>query len=166
MSNDIHERLRTLNPAAEIQDATEIRSPMDLSGGTLGHSDFPPFTHRSDYRSAVMKTDKILAADDLMGMLQLMVNRLGSGLLRIKGLARIEESEFLWALQVSGQIVHEPSVVRSENPLPAHTQLVVITKDTDPALAVSIFDAFVGNVSQDTPDKQALQNNPLTIPGM
>ena len=45
------------------------------------------------------------------------------------------------------------------------TRLVLITKDIAPDFVQRLFDAFVGKVSVDTPDRAALLDNPLAIPG-
>jgi hypothetical protein len=42
---------------------------------------------------------------------------------------------------------------------------VVITKNCDPKLIQTVFDAFIGNLAIDTPDKAAITNNPLAMPG-
>jgi hypothetical protein len=41
----------------------------------------------------------------------------------------------------------------------------MITKDLSETFVRKLFDAFMGNTQTDTPDKQALDQNPLAVPG-
>jgi hypothetical protein len=44
--------------------------------------------------------------------------------------------------------------------------MVLITKDLSQDFVQSLFDAFTGTPRIDQPDRQALEDNPLAIPGM
>ena len=41
----------------------------------------------------------------------------------------------------------------------------MITRDLSEDFVRKLFNAFVGNTAVDTADKQAMENNPLAIPG-
>ena len=45
------------------------------------------------------------------------------------------------------------------------TRLVLITQDLDEAYVRELFDAFTGKVMVDRPDRQAMMDNPLAVPG-
>ena len=158
--------LRKMNANAKICAAAEVRTLNDLTSNTVPKEGQSNMAHSKSYRSAIMKFDRRLSSQDLLGMLHMLVNQFGPQLLRIKGFAGIEESENPVIVQVSGSIVHdlEVSNVMSFGGH-ATTELVAITKDLDPANVVSIFDGFCGNMAIDAADKDALLNNPLAIPG-
>jgi hypothetical protein len=44
--------------------------------------------------------------------------------------------------------------------------MVLIGSDLDESYVRRLFDAFTGRPSIDTPDREALENNPLSIPGI
>jgi hypothetical protein len=44
--------------------------------------------------------------------------------------------------------------------------MVLITKDLPEAFVKDLFDAFLGKPRIDTPDRAALNDNPLAVPGM
>jgi hypothetical protein len=46
------------------------------------------------------------------------------------------------------------------------TRMVLITKDLPEDFVKTLFDAFLGKPRIDTPDRAALESNPLAIPGM
>jgi len=159
--------LRKLNPAAQVSFASEIKSLDSLIAVNPEKPNVPVSVHSGKYRSMIMQTDNRLSVNDLVGMLHMMVNQFGPDLLRIKGFAYVEENPDPLIVQVSGSIVHDLEPASgSISWQKDETLLVAIVKDIDPARVVSIFDGFVGNVATGTPDRDALLDNPLAIPGV
>lgn len=153
------------NQTALIINDPETLTPKLISQRSLKPQDHA-HGHASEFTSVLLETDKTLDIKTIAGLLHHLSNAIGENLLRIKGFAKIEEDlAHPLLVQVSGQVVHDfekhaewPSDIRK-------TQLVVIAKHTDPKMIRTIFDAFMGNLAIDTPDKQAVMDNPLSIPG-
>ncbi|MDJ0613642.1 MAG: GTP-binding protein [Rhizobiaceae bacterium] len=165
-SGDTPTALRKLNPTAKIGLARDVNSIEDFVAKPGEKHDLSAIGHPSRFRSAVMRTQKRLSVQDLIGMLHMITSQFGSQILRVKGFALIEESVEPVIVQVSGAIIHdlEKLSVSLDHRL-EETELVVITNELDPGRVVSVFDGFCGNVGADRPDKEALLNNPLAIPG-
>ena len=92
----------------------------------------------------------------------------GEKLLRMKGIVLMSTSpERPLALHGVQSVFHPPER------LPAwpegsdrRTRLVLITKDLPEAFLRDLFDAFTGTPKIDRPDRAALEDNPLAIPGL
>jgi len=68
-------------------------------------------------------------------------------------------------VQLCGSLIHEPRYLTAW-PQPApETILVVIVRDMDPAKIARLFDVFTGKLMIDTPDYDAVEQNPLATPG-
>ncbi len=142
----------TLNPSAISQ---RVIKPDDA-----------PHNHRSNFTSLLLETDQTLDIKTIAGLLHHLSSSLGENLLRIKGFAKVDaHPDKPLLIQVSGQVVHDFEIRSEWNSQEAKTQLVIIAKNSDPKMIKTIFDAFMGNLAIDTPDKTTVMNNPLSIPG-
>jgi G3E family GTPase len=142
----------SLNPHIISQ---RVIKPSDLAHG-----------HTTKFTSMLLETDQLLDITTIAGLLYHLTSALGDNLLRIKGFAKIDAHPNKPLLvQVSGQVVHDFEILENWKTEPSKTQLVVIAKNIDPKLIQTIFDAFMGNLAIDTPDKNAVMDNPLSIPG-
>ena len=153
------------NRTALILDEVENISPELISQRSIKPSD-KTHSHRSDFTSLLLETMQVLDIKTVAGLLNHLSNATGENLLRIKGFVRVEEHPTQPLLvQVSGQIVHDFEKYEEWMFENRNTQLVVIAKNTDPKMIQTIFDAFIGNLAIDTPDRNAVMDNPLSIPG-
>ncbi|WP_419906838.1 CobW family GTP-binding protein [Hoeflea sp.] len=90
----------------------------------------------------------------------------GEQLLRMKGIVAVADRPEQPLVIHGVQSVFHPQVR-----LPAwpdddrRTRLVLITRDLDESYVSRLFHAFTGVPQVDTPDRQALEGNPLAIPG-
>lgn len=153
------------NRTALILDEADHMSPELISQRSIKPSD-KTHSHRSEFSSLLLETTQMLDIKTVAGLLHHLSNAIGQNLLRIKGFVKVEEHPAQPLLvQVSGQIVHD--FEKHENWMfeNRNTQLVVIAKNTDPKMIQTIFDAFIGNTAIDTPDRNAVMDNPLSIPG-
>ena len=123
-------------------------------------------THAERYETRVLETDTRLAFSDLIGFLHMLSNQLGTGLLRLKGFALLNDRKQPVVIQMSGQLLHPPIAVDNPANFPEKTQLVVITKGVDSNVATELFRGFAGDPQIDSPDREAILNNPLSIPGV
>jgi len=121
--------------------------------------------HKNAFSSIVLETDKPQPLPQWIGFLNYLASACNETLLRAKGLALVEETDKPVILQMSGPIVHAPVELEGRKTEITSTRLVVILKDGNPNLVQSLFDSFFDNPQTDTPDREALTNNPLAIPG-
>jgi G3E family GTPase len=92
----------------------------------------------------------------------------GERLLRMKAIVALSDRpERPVVLHGVQNIFHPPVRLPAwPDPTDRRTRMVLITKDLPEAFVKDLFDAFVGKPRIDTPDRAALENNPLAIPGM
>ena len=157
--------IQKYNQTALIIENPPSLTPTEISQRSI-KSTKPQHSHRTNYTSLLLETNQTLDVKTVAGLLHHLSNMLGENLLRIKGFAKIDtHSNQPLLVQVSGQIVHDFEI-REEWPIKKQsTQLIVITKNIEPQIIQTIFDAYMGNLAIDTPDKQAVMENPLSIPG-
>lgn len=164
-TSDTRRFVQNYNPMA-----LAIEDPSSLSPSTISQRAIKPnkpsHGHGTKFTSLLLETEQLLDVKTISGLLHHFASTLGEDLLRIKGFAKIDTHPSKPLLvQVSGQVVHDFEILdkwKTEKPA---TQLVVIAKNIDPKLIQTIFDAFMGNLAIDTPDKNTVMDNPLSIPG-
>ncbi|MGI9353024.1 MAG: CobW family GTP-binding protein [Rhizobiaceae bacterium] len=123
--------------------------------------------HSGEFSSLVLESSASQSVITLVGFLHYLGGVCGPSLLRVKGFANSDEhTEGPVLLQMSGPIVHDPVKLENWPDGIPRTQLTVIGKDIDLALIQSAFNGFFGIAGIDTPDRDALIDNPLSIPGV
>jgi len=92
----------------------------------------------------------------------------GEKLLRMKGIVLMENSpERPLVLHGVQSVFHPPERLAAwPEGAERRTRLVLITKDLPEAFVRDLFDAFTGTPKIDRPDRAALADNPLAIPGL
>ena len=92
----------------------------------------------------------------------------GEKLLRMKAVVALaDDLDRPLILHGVQSIFHAPErLARWPDPADRRTRMVLITKDLPQEFVQSLFDAFTGTPRIGQPDRQALENNPLAIPGM
>ncbi|MDK4739796.1 GTP-binding protein [Rhizobium sp. CNPSo 3464] len=92
----------------------------------------------------------------------------GEKLLRMKAIvAMSDRPERPVVLHGVQNIFHPPVRLPAwPNPEDRRTRMVIITKDLPEDFVKGLFDAFLSKPRVDTPDRAALQDNPLAVPGM
>ncbi|CAN7440663.1 GTP-binding protein [Rhizobium rhizogenes] len=92
----------------------------------------------------------------------------GEKLLRMKAIVSVSDRpERPVVLHGVQNIFHPPVRLPAwPDPNDRRTRMVVITKDLPEDFVKGLFDAFLSKPSIDTPDRAALQDNPLAVPGM
>ncbi|MBX5050959.1 CobW family GTP-binding protein [Rhizobium lentis] len=124
--------------------------------------------HDASIRSFSIVEEKPIDPMALEMFVDLLRSAHGEKLLRMKAIVSVSDRpERPLVLHGVQSIFHPP--VR----LPAwpdsqdrRTRMVLITKDLPEAFVKDLFDAFLGKPRIDTPDRSALADNPLAIPGM
>lgn len=122
--------------------------------------------HIGTIRSTTLRYDGAVTPQMLEAFLFEASRQLGASLLRLKGFARLEgAAAHNWLVQMVQGVISPPES-RDFIPLNADTlQIVAIADDVVLARLRLIFDGIFGKGAIDTPDAQALRDNPLSIAG-
>lgn len=125
-----------------------------------------PNRHDAHIRAFCLATDRPIAAATLDLFLDLLRSAHGPKLLRVKGVVRLaEEPERPLVLHVVQHVVHPVAQLERWPDEDRRTRLVFITRDLDEGFVKRMFDAFVGTLAPDTPDRTAMTDNPLQVSG-
>ena len=124
--------------------------------------------HRSDgIRSFSLETDRPVRFDAIAGFLQILSDTAGKRILRMKGVVLLAEDPGrpLVLHGVQG-FMHPPAQLPGwPGQTPPKTRIVLIGQNLDERYARDLFSAFTGGIAPDTADRQAIEANPLAIPG-
>jgi G3E family GTPase len=124
--------------------------------------------HDSSIRSFSIVEDKPIDPVALEMFIDLLRSAHGEKLLRMKAIVALSDRpERPLVLHGVQNIFHAPERLPAwPDPQDRRTRMVLITKDLPEAFVKDLFDAFLGKPRIDTPDRAALNDNPLAIPGM
>ena len=118
--------------------------------------------HDDHIGSFVIATDQPIPAGTLEMFLELLRASHGSSLLRVKGIVNVAEMPDTPVVVHGVQHVFHPTARLERWPDDDHrTRIVFITRDLPERTVRELFDAFMGRVAPDRPDKAALTDNPL-----
>jgi G3E family GTPase len=165
-------RLHDLDPTLWIADARTI-SPADVlapggrSGraalGSIGHGHHSHHRHGA-IRAFSLTADAPLQSWQLASFLDVLRERHGPRLLRMKGIVRIAEDpgrpRLLQAVQ---HVLHPVAVLPAWPTGDLRTRLVFIVDGLEPQAIEDLFAAFRGEPRLDRPDATALTDNPLAL---
>lgn len=92
----------------------------------------------------------------------------GEKLLRMKAIVALSDKPEKPVVLHGVQAIFHPPVRLPAWPDPEdrRTRMVLIVKDLPESFVRTLFDAFLGKPRIDTPDRAALEDNPLAVPGM
>ena len=122
--------------------------------------------HDARIRAFTLTEDRAIDPDALEMFVDLLRSSQGEQLLRMKGIVRMsDDQERPVVLHGVQSIFHPPVRLAAWPDEDRRTRLVVITRDLGEDYVVRLFAAFTGLPRVDTPDRQAIENNPLSIPG-
>ncbi len=144
------------------------RIPVCFSGERTIPSGKPHASHdhAQRYCSVRLETQTLLDIPQTAGLLHHLASTIGEGLLRVKGFVRVREHpDKPLVVQVSGPMVHDFGVMDHWPDGHEHTTLIAIMANGLQIPVQTTFDAFCGHLAADTPDRQALTENPLSVPG-
>ncbi|MDR3376944.1 MAG: GTP-binding protein [Ancalomicrobiaceae bacterium] len=138
-----------------------------------GHGHGPGATHVHDrnrhdarIRAFTLSTERPVSAAAIELFLELMQSAHGPKLLRMKGIVQlVEDPERPLVLHAVQHVMHPPARLPAWPDADRRTRLVFITRDLDESFVARLFGAFTGEVATDTPDRAALEDNPLAIAG-
>ena len=123
--------------------------------------------HDARIRAFTLTEDRPIDPDALEMFVDLLRSSQGEQLLRMKGIVKLaDDLERPVVLHGVQSIFHPPVRLAAWPDDDRRTRLVVITRDLGEDYVARLFAAFTGKPQIDTPDRQAIKNNPLSIPGL
>jgi G3E family GTPase len=124
--------------------------------------------HGADIRSFSIVHDRPIDPMALEMFVDLLRSAHGEKLLRMKAIVAMSDNPDRPLILHGVQAVFHPPQRMAAWPHPSdrRTRMVLITKDLPEAFVRDLFDAFTGKPRIDRPDRQALEDNPLAVPGL
>ncbi|MBB4065152.1 CobW family GTP-binding protein [Gellertiella hungarica] len=124
--------------------------------------------HDRSIRSFSILHDRPVSPMALEMFIDLLRSAHGEKLLRMKGIVALaDDPDRPVVLHGVQQVFHPPvRLERWPDAEDRRTRLVLITQDLPEAFVTELFDAFTGTPRVDRPDRAALEDNPLAVPGM
>lgn len=124
--------------------------------------------HNASIRSFSIIEEKPIDPMALDMFIDLLRSAHGEKLLRMKAIVSVSDRpERPLVLHGVQSIFHPPVRLAAwPDPQDKRTRMVLITKDLPEAFVKDLFDAFLGKPRIDRPDRAALSDNPLAIPGV
>ncbi|ACS38897.1 MULTISPECIES: CobW family GTP-binding protein [Methylorubrum] len=131
-----------------------------------GHHHHDVNRHDAAIRAFHLTSDEPVPRPTFEMFLDLLRSAHGPKLLRLKGLVALaDDPERPVVVHGVQHVVHTPVTLPAWPDADRRSRLVLIVRDLDPAFVRRIWDAFLGKPALDTPDRAALTDNPLAIPG-
>nr|WP_247653792.1 GTP-binding protein [Labrenzia sp. PHM005] len=122
--------------------------------------------HSAAIRAFTLSTDRPVSASALEMFLDLLRSAHGPKLLRVKGIVQLaEDPERPVVIHGVQHVFHPPATLEAWPDDDRRTRMVFITKDLPEGFVRKIFEAFSGALRPDTPDSQAMLDNPLAVSG-
>ena len=187
------DRLRALNPGAPVLDAADHEAGVaqlfecglyDPATKTVDvarwlrdeayHDAHAHHHHHADVnrhdariRAFTLTHDRPIDPSALEMFVDLLRSAHGAQLLRMKGIVAVSDDPERPVVLHGVQTLFHPPVRLPAWPKGGdrRTRLVLITRDMSESFVRDLFDAFVGKPQVDRPDRAALADNPLAIPG-
>ncbi len=124
--------------------------------------------HSQSIRSFSILYDKLVSPMALDMFVDLLRSAHGEKLLRMKAIVGLSDNpDRPVVLHGVQQVFHPPVRLAAwPDPMDRRTRLVLITDDLPESFVRDLFDAFTGTPRIDRPDRAALEDNPLAVPGM
>lgn len=175
--NSSIDRLKKLNPNAIIIDKKDfIKAPLFLAKSATqeiavnehshDHHAHDINIHNKNICCTTLRHDKPISKGTIDMFLDLLFSAHSQHMLRIKGLVNIEGVSSPLLIQGVGGSLGEPSMLPNWPSKDTSTRITVFLEDMDADFVQRLFAGFVGTPLIDTPDKQALTDNPLSILGI
>ncbi|GAK69671.1 putative cobalamin synthesis protein [Agrobacterium rubi TR3 = NBRC 13261] len=124
--------------------------------------------HNASIRSFSIVHDKPIDPMALEMFVDLLRSAHGEKLLRMKAIVQLSDNlDRPLVLHGVQSIFHPPQRLAAwPDASDKRTRMVLITNDLPEAFVKDLFGAFTGVAKIDTPDRQAVTDNPLAVPGM
>jgi G3E family GTPase len=121
-----------------------------------------PNRHDAHIRAFALKAPDAIPAGALETFLDLVRSLHGPNLLRVKGVAKLaEHPDRPVVIHAVQHLMHPPAVLERWPDGDHSTRMVFIVRDIDPRAITALFDALLGRIAPDRPDRAAIEDNPL-----
>jgi G3E family GTPase len=118
--------------------------------------------HDDRVRAFTLASDEAIPAATFELFLELLKSMHGPNLLRVKGIVKIEEmAERPVVIHGVQHVFHPPAQLDAWPDDDRRTRMVFIVRDIEPRAVRELFDAFLGRLRPDQPDRAAYVDNPL-----
>lgn len=118
--------------------------------------------HDDRVRAFTLASDEAIPAATFELFLELLKSMHGPNLLRVKGIVKIEEmAERPVVIHGVQHVFHPPAQLDAWPDDDRRTRMVFIVRDIEPRAVRELFDAFLGRLRPDQPDRAAYADNPL-----
>ena len=149
------------DPATKLPDVARWLNEAALDPDDAGHA------HDDGIKAFALTSDQAMGSAAFDMFMDLLRGAHGPKLLRVKGVVKIAEFPDRPVVIHGAQHVFHPTTVLDAWPDgDARTRIVFILKDMEPQVIQALYDAFLGTARPDQPDRAALTDNPLAIPGL
>lgn len=140
----------------------------DHHHGDHGHHHHDVNRHNASIRSFSIVHDKPIDPMAIEMFIDLLRSAHGEKLLRMKAIVQLSDNpDRPLVLHGVQSIFHSPQrLAEWPDPADRRTRMVLITDGLPEAFVKDLFGAFTGAVNVDRPDRQAVTDNPLAVPGM
>lgn len=170
------QKLQALNPYAKIFDKIDFLDVPELLAQSRiqdiedtvdhHHHSHNINIHNKNICCTTLRHDKPISENTIDMFLDLLFSAHSQHILRIKGLVNLENKSGPLLIQGVGGTLGEPSVLQKWPSKDVTTRITVFLENIEASFIQRLFAGFVGTPLIDTPDKQALTDNPLTIAGL
>ncbi len=168
------------NPASKSPDVSRwlaIEAYEDSHGHSHNHSDgdehsqrngkdhhhtHDPNRHDAYIRSFALTAPDPIPAGAFETFMDLVRSMHGPDLLRVKGVVKLtEHPDRPVVIHAVQHLMHPPAVLERWPDGDHRTRMVFIVRDIDPLAITALFNALLGKIAPDQPDRAAIEDNPL-----
>jgi G3E family GTPase len=151
------------DPANKIPDVTRWLAVEAYADGHHHHGhDHDPNRHDAHIRAFALTSPQAVPAGAFEMFMDLVRSLHGPNLLRVKGVVKLAEHPDQPLVVHAVQHLMHPAVRLERWPDADHsTRMVFIVRDTEPRAITELFNALLGSVAPDRPDRAAIVDNPL-----
>ena len=154
------------NPETKSFEVRQWLNEEQLSNGEHHEHHHDVNRHDRRIRAFSLVSSEFVDAPALTAFIDLLRSAHGPQLLRVKGIIAMRDSpERPVVIHGVQDVFHPPATLPAWPDEDRRTRLVMITKDLSREYVEKLFDALMGHVRTDTPDRVALEQNPLAVPG-
>lgn len=168
LSARLHSMILARNPVAKIDDLQTLIATFwndedrFQTTPTTSHA-HPHATHQASLLSVTLISRETADIEKLEGFLRHLLDRFGNRIVRLKGVAELEKGAGVIAVHaVSGHAAKFEPLVQNNT---TGVRIVVFYREIRRKEISDLFAAFLDYPQTDTPDRDGIVDNPLTIPG-
>jgi G3E family GTPase len=157
------------DPASKIPDVTRWLAVEAFEGSHQHHGPdhrhdpgHDPNRHDAYIRAFALTTPDAIPAGAFETFMDLVRSLHGPDLLRVKGVAKLaEHPDRPVVVHAVQHLMHPPAVLERWPDDDHSTRMVFVVRNIDPHAIKGLFNALLGRIAPDQPDRAAIEDNPL-----